>query len=383
MRAPAIPLDAALGLVAAAQALLIVLAALVVSRKLRRDRRERASLRRRAEFAAALAGGTRHDLGRVARACVRDSSALTDLLYVLQRGEPVSARHRTSLLEAARRHGLVRHLRLSLQAREPTTRGVAALALSALCLPGAETRVARLIADDDPDVRLAACRALAGWSTQSAATALIEALDRYDLPSERIVEKLGELWAAPTVSAALRATLKAPDAAPPSAVNRVQLIRALELSGYQEAEPELLKLLTGGDPEEQISAARALGRGGSRRAIPALLGALESDSWPLRAQAARALGRLAAVEAMPQLAARLSDPAWWVRKQAGRALVILGPAGGYELLADALDHPDPYARDRAAEELRLAVVAGGPIPASLVGPTGGSGPVRTAELQRR
>jgi HEAT repeat protein len=368
MRPPAIPLNVALGLVAAVQSLLVVLAALVVGRKLRRDRRERSSRRRRAEFAAALSGARPRDLARVARACRSRREALIDLLYVLEHGEPVGAEARAALLEAARRCGLVRHLRRSLNQRQPTARGVAALALSALGLPGAEARVARLIADRDPDVRLAACSALAGFSTTSAARALIRALERFDLPYERIVEKLGAVWAAPTVAAALHATLATVrgGAGGSQSAPRVQLIRALELAGYREAEPDLLKLLADGDPEEQISAARALGRAGSRRSVPALIGALQSDSWPLRAQAARALGELAAVEALPELYARLSDPAWWVRKQAGRALVALGPAGGYELLADALEHEDRYARDRAVEELRLAAVAGQQVPQRLL-----------------
>jgi HEAT repeats/HEAT repeat len=358
MRPPTIPLFDAVVLVLAVQALLIALAALVVARKMRRDRRERAGVRRRAEFAAAIATGSHADLLRVCQACVKDPAVLVDLLYVLKHAEPILAARRSALLAAARETGLLRALRLALQARRPTARGVAALTLSALRLPGGEARVARLIADRDADVRLASCSALANWSSPAAAIALLDSLDRFDLPPERIVEKLGGAWAAPVVHGALQQTLR-DDAcvSPQRMTNRVQLVRALELSGYQDAEPELLRLLDTGDPEEQIGAARALGAAGSPRSVPALLNALTSDSWPLRAQAARALVRLVAVEALPHLAARLSDPAWWVRKQAGRALVALGPAGGYELLEAGLEHEDRYARDRASEELRLAALA--------------------------
>ena len=382
MRPPAIPLTDALILVLTAQGLLILLACLVVVRKLRRDRRERASLRRRAEFAAAIGDGSPADLRRLGTACVKDATALRDLLYVLANGDPVSADRRAALVAAARRSGLIRKLRLGLEARRPTTRGVAALALSALRLPGVEPRVARLTTDPDPDVRLAACSALAHWSTPAAAAVLIESLDRFDLPPERIVEKLGNFWAAPVVHAALKQTLGQDASAritPERLRNRVQLVRALELAGYHPAEPELLQLLATGDTEERISAARGLGSVGSERSIPALIGALESDSWPLRAQAARALGRLVAVEAMPQLAAHLSDPAWWVRKQAGRALVALGSAGGFDLLEQALDHEDRYARDRAGEELRLVALANHRAPA----PSGGTASPRRPTSQEQ
>lgn len=360
MRPPSIPLTDALGLVFGLQALLILLALLVVTRKLRRDRRERQSVRRRAEFAAAFADGSERNLVRITRLCVQDATALSDFLYVLKSGETLPPRRRRELLEAARRTGLVRSLRRGLEARQATARGLAALTLSLLRVPGLEARIGRLIADEDADVRLAAATALTNWGSPAAATALLESLDRFDLPPERIVEKLGAAWAAPVVHAALDQTLgEYPllQASPERLKNRVQLARALELSGYQEAEPELLRLLAEGDMEEQIGAARALGAAGSPRSVPALIQALESESWPLRAQAARALGRLVAVEAIPGLATHLSDPAWWVRKQAGRALVALGSAGGFDLLLEALGHEDRYARDRAAEELRLAALA--------------------------
>ncbi|HLY50156.1 MAG TPA: HEAT repeat domain-containing protein [Solirubrobacteraceae bacterium] len=282
------------------------------------------------------------------------------MLYVLRFAEPLQCKRRAELLAAAERAGLLDRLQRSLRTPGPMRRGVAALTLAALRVPGGELWVSPLIADPDPDVRLAAIAALSDWSTPAAASALIDALERFDLPPERIVEKLGALWAAPTVHARLRQTMGrdcAADQSPQRRQNRLQLIRALELSGLDEAEPDLLELIESGDPEERISAARALGAVGSRRSVPRLIAALESDSWPLRAQAARALGRLTAVEAMPQLAAHLSDRAWWVRKQAGRALVALGPAGGFELLEAALAHDDRFARDRAAEELRLAMVS--------------------------
>jgi HEAT repeat protein len=357
MRPPSIPLNDALGLVFSFQALLILLALLVVARKYRRDRRERWSLRRRAEFAAAFADGSPRNLARITRLCVRDPTALDDFLYVLKNGEALSAHRRKELLEAAQRAGLIRKLRRGLDARRPTARGLAALTLSVLRVQGLEARVGRLIADEDADVRLAASTALTNWASPAAATALLESLDRFDLPPERIVEKLGAAWAAPVVHAALHQALGVYPLArvsPERLKNRVQLARALELCAYREAEPELLQLLVEGDIEEQIGAARALGAAGSQLSVPTLIEALESESWPLRAQAARALGRLVAVEAMPHLAAHLSDPAWWVRKQAGRALVALGSAGGFGLLQQALDHDDRYARDRAAEELRIA-----------------------------
>lgn len=361
MRPPTIPIADALGLVITAQALLLMLAALVVGRKLRRDRRERAALRRRAEFAAALASGSIVDLSRMLRVCTREPKALEDLLYVIECAEPLLPERRAALLEVARRVRLVRQLRRDLDSHRPIARGVAALVLSALRLPGCEARVGRLIGDPDADVRLAACSALASWATRAAASALLGALQRGDLPPERIVEQLAGVWAAPVVYGALQDSIRpAADGGTPSVGrpgNRVQLIRALELSGFEGAEPELLELLARGDLEEQISAARALGGVGSPQAVPALLEALESPSWPLRAQAARALGRLAAVEALPQLAEHLADQAWWVRKQAGRALVALGPAGGFRLLERALTHDDRFARDRAAEELRIATLA--------------------------
>ena len=363
MRQSFLPLDAVLALVLGGQALALLLMSLVFVRKLRRDRAQRTSLRRRAEFAAAIEDGSHAGLLKMAEQCVRDPSASADLLYVLLRGRKLEQDRLAAVLKAAQRSGLVAILHEALDARSPTVRGTAALALAALHAPGNETDIAQLLRDDDPDVRLAACGALASARTPESAEALIWALERLDLPPGRIVETLGEAWAAPTVRSALARSLRATSPKGLGATNgsrsaswRAQLAQALGLASYSEAEPELLALLDWGGEEERINAARALGRAGGSRSIPALVDALQSESWPLRAQAALALGRLGAVEAVPVLAARLSDHAWWVRKHAAWALRHLGPSGLGELQA-ALEHRDAYARDRAAEELELDAIA--------------------------
>lgn len=349
-----IPLSVTLAVLIGGQTLLLVFVALIATRKVRRDRRERGSVRRRAELAALLHGGDEEQVLTAVCACRRSGADLADLVYVLSNGEQLGNDRRALLKDAAQRGGLAEDLSRQLSARGPAVRGRAVLALASVVGAGCEARIAELLRDADADVRLAACGALALVSTEEAARGLIDALKHAELPPARIVERLGGAWAALAVCAALKTAL-GPEHADGCAARgiRAQLADALAISGWSAAEPEVLELLARGDDEERIAAARALGRLGGVSSIPPLIEALHApDNWPLRAQAARALGRLGAEEASRALSERLTDQAWWVRKPAARALRRLGPTGIAELNS-ALALDDRYARERAAEELRL------------------------------
>jgi len=330
--------------------LVTALAALVVGRKLLRDRREVVSARRKEGYRAALASGDRRLL-RHALGTVRRSTSEVDLATVLASERPGSD-HSVLNIEARRAH-LVRRLERRLSSRRAPARGRAVLILSHLRIPGHIGSLGRMLDDDDPDVRLATCAGLPLVHDQEAVDALILALSHRHLAPERVIERLGQPWAVDALLEELRILDKIGER---RSGPRVGVARALGMTGDPRAEPALIGLLRGGDIEERISAARALGEVGGPHTREELEHALRDESWQLRAQAAKALGQVAALRSVPALEAVLDDPAWWVRANAGTALRALG-APGRAALDRALAHEDAFARDRAREALAMDQLA--------------------------
>jgi HEAT repeat protein len=339
-------LPAFLLLLAGSFGLVTALAALVVGRKLLRDRREAASARRRDSYRAALGSGDRKLLRR-ALGTVRSGTAEVDLATVLA-AERLTTDQAVLNIEA-RRARLVDRLERRLRSRRAPARGRAVLVLAHLRRPGHIGSLGRMLDDDDPDVRLATCAGLPLVHDQEAVDALIVALSHRHLAPERVIERLGFPWAVDPLLEELRVLDEIGER---RSGPRVAVARSLGMTGDSRAEPALIDLLRQGHVEERISAARALGEIGGRRARNELERALRDESWPLRAQAAKALGQIAIKRSVPALEAVLGDPAWWVRANAGTALRALG-APGRAALDRALAHDDAFARDRAREELAM------------------------------
>jgi len=356
-------------LVGSSLVLWLALVGLAVARKLRRDRREAHSIRRRASYEAVLRDG---DAAAMTALCaaIRGVADQVDLAVAIDAVEPTIPRSR--LVEIGRSmedSGLLSRLSAALGSRRPTTRARAALLLSRPGIPAVVEQLVPLLTDPDPDVRLVACSGLARAATPHAAEMLILALAAHLLPPERIIERLGAPWAVETILARLREGTSSISAAvadfPPcghEAELDASLARALGLAGDPRSAPALAEMLGGDSVEIRISAARALGRVGGTDCVPALIEALGDEEWPVRAQAAKSLGALGAEDALAPLEGCLSDRAWWVRANAARALRGLGEPG-LDALRRTLEHDDRYAADRAREQLALHAVIVEKVPA--------------------
>jgi HEAT repeat protein len=324
-------------------ALIVVLSAMVAVRKHRRDRRELGLRARRDQLRAASSGGG-EDLRTFAADLRHHPERAGDFISVIaqiaDRGDVLAM---ARMAHAAREVGLDDVFRARLRSRRSVTRGTAALALSHFRNPEAVGWIRPLLRDADGDVQLVAAGALARIATTGAAEALVVALAEGIVPTERLVERLGAAWAAPTVLTALRSGIGHDPL-------RCALARALGLAGHREAEAVLLDLLRGGDVEVRVSSARALATCGGSDSVRPLLVALGDGAWEVRAQAATSLGALGDVQSVPELARRLSDRAWWVRSNAAYALTLLGEPG-LAALRHTARSDDRYAAERALEAL--------------------------------
>jgi HEAT repeat protein len=341
-------------IVGASLSALILMACVVLAKRVRRTRAERRSQCRRERWLAAIAdeGDTRRrvvELTRLASEARRSQSAQDDLLALFEAGRlPPDGPRRIAFARAVRNSGLERVVLRALGSRRATARGRAALLAARLGLRGGASRVARLMRDPDPDVRAAATWATALIGSPEAIWFLLHALRRGLVEPERVVERM-----TPSATGPLLDALELP------AFSEVRgwIAEALGLTGDRAGLPALLALLSDHDEEVRIRACRALGRLAMRDSFEALRFALRDPSPAVRAQAARALGALGEEAAVSPLLKALGDPSWWVRARAGEALLALGELGRAALRSCATAHPDRYARDRAAEALARGAVA--------------------------
>lgn len=332
-----------LPLTALSGGILVVLSALLVSQKLIRNQRERASHGRRRDFSEAVARGEADDLEAVCELVARNRLALDDIRWLLL-DHPMVPGDRERLLKAARKTILVPLLRERTSDDDPVERGAACDVLSGLGAGESAPDLERMIEDEDREVRLTAARGLARLGTDEAAWALVRALRDDLLPPERILEQLGQPYAAEVLFQALH--LEQLEAVRPD------IAEALGLAGDTRCIYAIAGIVRFGDIDERIKACRALGRIGRPEVVPILLEALADSSEIVRSQAARALRRIGAPIAVPALEARLADRSWWVRSHSADALRACGPAGR-AALERATAAKDPYARDRAREALAL------------------------------
>ncbi|HXE74026.1 MAG TPA: HEAT repeat domain-containing protein [Candidatus Xenobia bacterium] len=214
--------------------------------------------------------------------------------------------------------GLVRQQMEAVRAAEGLERAREIILLgrlrSPLCLP-----LLRELRDDpDPDVRLAAVRALGLLGTPEAVAPLLELLERAEMtvsiPS----------WQRALISCCQN--------------HPALLLPALDrLSGT----PRTLLM-------------RVVAEVASPAILPNLLELAEDPDPQIRAHVARALGRLEGEEVRGCLQRLLHDRIWFVRVRAARALGVHGGWKAADLLLDALNDTGPDVRHAAGESLAAA-----------------------------
>jgi HEAT repeat protein len=249
------------------------------------------------------------------------------------------------------------------------------------------------LADDDPGVRAAACRALGRLGDGRAAPALVEriregeaeeraeaaaALGRLPIEAlEGLCSCLDPRAGEETVVAALEAVRVARASAfeadalalakAPSAVIRLAALRAAAALPGNRAELALFRALGDRDERIQIEVLELLVERGGDRAGATLL-ALLSANDSLRFRVIRALGRLRAAEAAPRLESLYAEAALHERVEIIRALTAIAPAGVADILRVRLRAPEPEIRHVAA--FGLAQVARSEDVATLVAMAG-------------
>lgn len=238
--------------------------------------------------------------------------------------------------------------RSALRSRRAVRRGTAAHALGLIRDAEAARDIELRLADRDPDVRIAAARALGRLGDESSAHALLAALTgSAAIPPGICAGALIDLG-----SVAHPAVRKAIAAADP--ITRSVAIDVAGLTGALELTGDLRRALGADDiPEIRAGAAAALGRLGSPVALPELLAAAAPDEPSgVRAAALRALGRIGDPEALPALVRALGDDTV-VADVAARSLVEIGPAGVAALRArSGAGRPSPAAAALAMATLR-------------------------------
>jgi HEAT repeat protein len=243
-----------------------------------------------------------------------------------------------------------------LRRRDPVRRARGADVLGSLAHHGAADAVdalGKLLHDPDPDVRIAAARALGRIGDRRSVDALLSSLaGSRPAPSQLVSHALTRIGSPATPE--LIAALARPEEAIRGAATEVLgLIDAVDAASAVEA------VLTSDDSVEvRIQAARTLGRLGARTGLAPLLRAAEpAQPTPLRVEAVRALGDLGTAAAATPLAVLLTDPRYQVAHHAARSLLNLGPTGRAVLEEAADSQDDPVAAGHARDALGAAVEA--------------------------
>lgn len=199
-----------------------------------------------------------------------------------------------------------------------------------------------LLDDTHAAVRLAATQALAAVDDPELVRVAVA-----HYPGEALAVRLFTTSTLRTVwqlaEAPLRDCLTSQDASGREIAAWLALAESLNLPSLR---PAVTALAAHPDPEARAGAARALRRYPHAESVDAVRALLDDPQDFVRAAAAQALGALRATEAEPQLERGLSDGAWWVRFRCALALALLGEPGR-AALRRARQSRDKFARDMA------------------------------------
>jgi HEAT repeat protein len=291
-------------------------------------------------------------LHRLAEIDERTWTALEPSLTALL--EKVSGGARTALIRLYELRGAAVDAVADLDSRSAVRRGRAAQVLGQLSHRPAAASLCRLLADRDPEVRLAATRALGRCGGPAAVPHLLESLyGPRRQPPGVVTMALVSLGAEGQRNVAAGLEHREP-------LVRAVAIEVLGATGAVSRTSEIARAQRE-DPsvEVRIKAARALGRLGMPDGLESLLAAVgPGRPAALRIVAAGALGKLGAVAATGPLADLLGDPDLHVAATAGRALLRLGPAGRAALRAATDDPSSGPAAAQARAVLAEAAVGG-------------------------
>jgi len=205
---------------------------------------------------------------------------------------------------------------------DASVRVAAAIALGSV--PGdpeGADALAFALADEEPLVRAAACRALGQLAVPQAPQALLSAThDR--APQVRAAAAAALVMLDNPVALPRLRAIVAEDTAPAAVVHA---IAGLGRSGADQDLTMLMSLSLSADHEVVKAAARALSGFAHHRATAALLGLLSHDRWDVRWAAAQALGRRrdrTALQPLLRVHDHERDPL--VRQAVGEAVAELG-----------------------------------------------------------
>ncbi len=319
---------------------------------------------------SAFCSGDEESAGIVLRALSRPSSqriaieALANLARVDAR-VPESLRGRTEMVEEIR-SWVSRELAHSDAGR----RCAGAEIVGALRLRACRGAVALATSDDEPEVRVAACRALAVVDPDHAVGVLLGLVERdgvwaADLLADIVSREDGAFSGSEAVVQRANEWAATP-----------ALLRLLSNGHIAGAERVMIGALDAEDDDVRASAAEALRESGTPDAIKALAGLLGDSNELIRLTAVRAIGQSADPSYSMDLAAMLGDESRLVRFAAGAALA--GLASGRDLLLRATEGTDAKAVEAAHVSLWQAEQSA-QLPA--VAPVDGPGPLSQDELR--
>ena len=291
------------------------------------------------DAASDFCSGDEESAGIVLRALSRPSSqkiaieALANLARVDNR-VPESLRGRTEMVEQIRAW-VARELAHSDAGR----RCAGAEIVGALRLRACRGAVALATNDEEPEVRVAACRALAVVDPDHAVGVLLGLVERdgvwaADLLADIVSREDGAFSGSEAVVQRANEWAATP-----------ALLRLLSNGHIAGAERVMIGALDAEDDDVRASAAEALRESGTPDAVKALAGMLGDSNELIRLTAVRAIGKSTDSSYSMDLAAMLGDESRLVRFAAGAALAAM--SSGRDLLVRASEGADPKAVEAA------------------------------------